>query len=141
MKLLEKYMINMKLEHIALTINNHDEIIDFFHNVLEMKTVKAFTLNSELSSTIFNIKKGVHVYLLKKDSLIIEIFVSPVKISHGYSHVCISVSEREIMMQNAIKFEYEVIQIERENSDLVFIKDKSGNTFEIKEQDYEANKA
>ncbi len=123
----------MKLEHIALTINNHDEIIDFYHKVLEMKTVKAFTLNSELSTTIFGIKKGVHVYLLKKDDLIFEIFVSPVKISHGYSHVCFSTSKREVLIQNAIKLDYEVIQIEREYSDLVFLKDKSNNIFEIKE--------
>ncbi len=37
------------------------------------------------------------------------------------------------MIQNAVKANYEVIQIERENSDLVFIKDKSNNIFEIKE--------
>lgn len=123
----------MKLEHIALTINNHDEIIDFYHNVLEMKTVKAFTLNSDLSSTIFNIVKGVHVYQLKKDNLMLEIFVSPVKISHGYNHICISVTNREIIMQNAVKLKYEVIKIERSYGDLVFIKDNTGNVFEIKE--------
>lgn len=124
----------MKLEHIALTVNNHDEIIDFYHNVLEMKTVKAFTINSELSSTIFRINKGVHVYLLERHGVVFEIFVSPIKISTSYSHICISVPKREILIQNAVKSDYAVIQIEREFSDLIFIKDKSGNIFEIKEQ-------
>jgi catechol 2,3-dioxygenase-like lactoylglutathione lyase family enzyme len=123
----------MKLEHIALTINNNDEIVDFYHNVLGMKTARAFTLNSELSDTIFKIIKDVHVYLLKKGNLFFEIFISPEKKSHGYDHVCISVTSREKMIQNAVKANYEVIQIERENSDLVFIKDKSNNIFEIKE--------
>jgi len=123
----------MKLEHIAITINNHDEIIEFYHKVLEMKTIKAFTLNSELSSTIFNIKKGVHVYLLEKHGVVFEIFVSPVKNSTSYSHICISMPKREALIQNAHKLKYEVIQIEREFGDLVFIKDKSNNVFEIKE--------
>jgi len=69
----------MKLEHIALTINNNDEIVDFYHNVLGMKTARAFTLNSELSDTIFKIIKDVHVYLLKKGNLFFEIFISPEK--------------------------------------------------------------
>ena len=123
----------MKLEHIALTINSHDEIINFYHNVLDMKTVKAFTLNSELANAIFNINMGVHVYLLKKGNLMLEVFVSPKKISHGFNHICISVSNRELFIQNAIKRKYEVIQIEREFNNLVFLKDKNGNAFEIKE--------
>ena len=62
-------------------------------------------------------------------------FTTDQEISTMCNHICLSVSKRDKFI-NAIKENgYECIILKREMSDLVFIKDKSGNLFEIKEEE------
>ena len=56
----------MKLEHIALTIYEPDDIKDFYLDILGMKEMKNFVLSKSLANKIFNIDKEVSVYLLQK---------------------------------------------------------------------------
>lgn len=123
----------MKLEHIALTINHVDEIWDFYQDVLGMELIRTFTLNCELANTIFKVNHDVSVYLLKKDNLVLEVFISAEEKSHSFNHICISVPERELFIQNADGRNYDIVRIHREQNDLIFLSDKSGNIFEIKE--------
>ena len=124
---------NMKLEHIALTINYQDEILNFYQGVLGMELIRTFTLNSELANTIFKINHDVPVYLLKKNSLVLEVFVSTEDKYQNFNHICISVSHRESFVQNAADRNYTFIRKERDYGDLIFLSDLSGNMFEIKE--------
>ncbi len=123
----------MKLEHIALSVTDTEEIKNFYFNILEMKEVKNFVLNKELANNIFKIEKEVPVFLLQKDKLFFEIFVTNMQNNQGYNHVCIEIQNREELVEKAIKQGYICIRIERDMFDLIFIKDKSGNIFEIKE--------
>jgi catechol 2,3-dioxygenase-like lactoylglutathione lyase family enzyme len=50
------------------------------------------------------------------------------------NHLCISVENREKLIKEVQDRGYETIIIERKQPDLVFIKDKSGNIFEIKQR-------
>ena len=123
----------MKLEHIALTISEPDDIKDFYLDILGMKEMKNFILNKSLANKIFNIDKEVSVYLLQKNDISLEIFILPGQSKHGFEHICLAVNDREELVENCLKQNYECIRIERDLFDLVFIKDKSGNVFEIKE--------
>lgn len=122
----------MKLEHIALTVNHENEIRDFYQDVLGMEPARTFTLNAELAFSIFGADHEVPVFLLEKEGLVLEVFVSANEIPHGFNHICISVPERELFVQNAVDRNYDVTRIERDHGDLVFLSDKSGNVFEIK---------
>ncbi len=126
---------SMTLEHIALTINHQDEILDFYQGVLGMELIRTFTLNSELANTIFKINHDVQVYLLKKNSLVLEVFVSNEDKSISFSHICISVTNRESFIQNAADRNYTFIRKERDYGDLIFLSDNNGNMFEIKEME------
>jgi len=123
----------MKLNHIAITITDFSEIKDFYKDLLGMKDVRQFTLNKNLSKNIFGLEKETIAYLLQKDELFFEIFILPQDIEKGFNHICFSVPDREEIVKQAKHKNYVVTRIEREHFDLIFVKDKSGNIFEIKQ--------
>ena len=126
-------IIKMKLEHIALSVKNTSEIEAFYKDILGMKEVRNFVLNENLAEKIFGIPQETAVVLLQKEDLVLEIFLSDEPRVKSFNHICIAVADREKLMKVVNQNNYEVIRIERDYSDLVFIKDNSGNTFEIKE--------
>jgi len=123
----------MKLEHIAITIDNSDEIINFYEHILGMKQARNFVLDKTLSKQIFGVHENVSVFLMKRDDLVLEIFIYKQNLQ-SVNHLCISVENRENLIKKVQDKGYETIIIEREQPDLVFIKDKSGNIFEIKQR-------
>ncbi len=122
----------MKLEHIALSIKDEHDINLFYKQILGMQEVRNFTLNKTLSGKIFGIATETNVHLLKKGDLTFEIFINPNQADLGFNHICFKTNDRDSLIDKAREGNYECIQIERENSDLIFIKDHSGNVFEIK---------
>ncbi len=123
----------MKLEHVALVINDPQEVEDFYKNLLGMSILKSFTLNRDLAAQLFGINNEAPVYLLKKNGLFLELFVEEETCTQNFRHICLSIPDREGFVEQTINKGYECIHLERAQSDLVFIKDKSGNIFEIKE--------
>ena len=123
----------MKLEHIALSVSDHKEIEKFYTNVLGMEQIKNFVLRKELASNIFGINEEISVFLLQKDKVVFEIFITTKYRKQAFEHVCIAIKNREELINKALLNGYKVIRIEREVIDLIFIKDKDGNIFEIKE--------
>ena len=123
----------MKLEHIALMISDIEEVKNFYIDILEMKELKSFVLKNELAQEIFNMSNDTVAFLLQKDDVFFEIFVSDEKLKQGFNHICISVKDREKLVGKSKAKNYNCIRIAREFSDLIFINDKNGNIFEIKE--------
>ena len=123
----------MKLEHIALSVSDHKEIEKFYKNVLGMKQIKNFVLRKDLAVNIFEINEEITVFLLQKDRVVFEIFITTEYRKQAFDHVCISIKNREKFINKVLLNGYKVTRIERELFDLIFIKDKDGNIFEIKE--------
>ncbi len=122
------------LNHIGMVINNVSEIENFYQNILGMEIVKQFKLDRELSNKIFKINRETDVYIMQKDDLILELFVAQNSDSVSYDHLCISVHSRWKLIEKAKKDNYTCLIIPRKNYDIVFIKDNSGNIFEVKER-------
>jgi len=123
----------MKLEHVALVITDPEEIENFYQNILGMTKLKNFTVDRALARRIFGIDKETPICLLQKNELLLELFIRPVPYERGFQHICISIPDREGFVEQAVQKGYECIRLKRTHSDLVFIKDGSGNIFEIKE--------
>ena len=125
---------NMKLEHIALSIANPEDIKNFYQDILGMNKVKSFVLNRSLANDIFGINKDTDVFLLQKELLSLEIFVIKELHIKNFNHICLAVDYRKMLFENAGQNGYTCICKKRGNSDLIFIKDKSGNIFELKDK-------
>ena len=121
------------LEHIGITINVESDIQAFYKELLGLKEVKKFDLYKELSEKLFGISNTVPVTHLSSDNLLIELFLTDKKQNPVYNHICISVQNRDNIIKKAKSMGFSVTNIKRESrDDLLFIKDKSGNIFEIK---------
>ena len=122
----------MKLEHIGLTVKSHEEIDAFYCKLLGFKRVRNFVLKRDVANVLFGINKNIQVSFLEKDNIRIELFVSEALNMRPIDHICISVPEREALVQRAKMAGYEVIRIKRPEFDLVFLKDGSNNLFEMR---------
>ncbi|RLD39551.1 MAG: hypothetical protein DRI74_00470 [Bacteroidetes bacterium] len=123
----------MKLHHLALTIQNEDELHKFYENILDFHLVREFKLEADWSSKIFNINKSAQAFYLEGHGLALELFIDEEKKQHSFNHYCLSFPDRESFVKKAKANKAIVVRIPRGSNDLIFIKDLSGNVFEIKE--------
>jgi len=122
-------------EHIGITINEESDIQAFYKDLLGLKEINKFDLFEDLSEKIFGISNTVPVSLFSNDDLLIELFLTDKKQKQVYNHICISVKNRDNIIKKATSMGFPVTTIKRESKDyLLFIKDNSGNIFEIKSQ-------
>lgn len=125
----------MKLNHIALDISNTIDIIEFYQNILGFNLEYKFELPEELSLNIFGIAKNLPVFFFKKDYLAFELFVCNDSVNKRIAHICLEMSDREQLISQCKEKDYKVKNIKRDNKpNLLFVWDKSGNCFEIKEE-------
>ena len=124
----------MKFEHVALTINDPLEVDRFYEEILGLRKEREFNLEANLAGTIFGIHQRTSVYQLRNEGLMMELFLTPSSTETGFRHICLSFENREEILRKVQEKGYECIRQERTHSDLVFIKDNSGNLFEIKEE-------
>lgn len=125
----------MKLNHIALNINNEEDRVNFYQNILGLQLEHQFQLSSALSMDIFDVSKQLPAYLYKKGNVLFELFVNPGNFNFGVAHVCLEMTDREGVITKCNNSGYKVKTIKRDKKpDLLFIEDKAGNRFEIKEE-------
>lgn len=124
----------MKLEHIALSITDPEDITNFYQDILGMDKVKDFVLDKSLAYDIFGINKDTNVFLLHKEQVFLEIFVINRLQIKSFNHTCLAFDDRKSVFENAKQMGYTCIYKQKESSELFFIKDKSGNVFELKDK-------
>lgn len=125
----------MKLNHIALSIQNKEELTDFYQNILGFRLEYQYEIDAVLASTIFNITKAAEVFRYSKDNLHLEFFVANEKTIPAFAHIGIDVADREVILEKCKKAGYQVTRVERkEKHDLLFVSDKAGNKFELKDK-------
>ncbi len=124
----------MKINHIGLNIQSEEEIIDFYKNILGFHFEYQFEISQKLAADIFGEKKQVKVFLYKRENILLELFINSLKSNNIFSHICLETKNREDIVIKCKKNGYKVIKIKRKDkADSLFIKDKSGNIFELKE--------
>ena len=120
------------LKHIAITVNDKNDISTFYKDLLGFSAERSFTLSEDLSDELFGIKGSVEVILLHSDDTYLEVFLSGRKMKPVYNHICITVKNREDLIGKAQFAGYTVTRVGRTlKPDLVFLRDSSGNSFEL----------
>ncbi len=121
------------LEHIGITINEESDIDTFYKDLLGLKEERKFELYEDFSEKLFGTGERVPVALLSGEDFFMELFLTERKQTPGYNHICISVENRDDIIAKAKSMGFPVTEIKRESRDaIVFIRDRSGNIFEIK---------
>ena len=120
------------IKHIGLTISNIQEIYDFYGQIMGFEKVKQFPLYREVAQNIFGYDESPEVFLLKKGSVELEIFVSLQKYKPAWSHICLEIPDAREIFTKARKHNYRTIFKENDKGGTFFISDSSNNLFELK---------
>ena len=120
------------IKHIALNFNDELKADLFFNNILELPSIKDFTLNKNLSNKIFGINKNIKVKTYGNKNIVFEIFITE-ELS-GFEHTCIEISNKEKFIKKCKENKIEPMLIDKGDKILLFIKDYFGNLYEIKER-------
>lgn len=122
----------MQLNHIGLNISDADEVKHFYQDVLGLQPERVFEINRPISLTFFGINGETKAFIVKNEHLRLELFVFDVPLKTGYGHLCVAVADREQTVLKCEEKSYRVLRMKREKGDLLFVKDKAGNIFELK---------
>lgn len=120
------------LNHIGITINEKADIKNFYADILGFETKDKFTLSKILSKQIFGIDKDTEIVVTAKKNFIMELFIATEANHRNFQHICITVDNRDEVIKKTKKNNYPCTVIKRDTSDIVFIQDRSNNSFEIK---------
>jgi len=121
-------------QHIALTINDPCEISAFYQNVLQGKVLRQFSLNPDITHTIFNTEGPVEVFVAEVQNTLLEIFLTSETENKVFSHICFSYRNADQVFNKALELGYMALVKKSPSHNTYFIHDKSGNMFEIKEE-------
>ena len=126
----------MKIEHVAIASNSVDDSDKFFINLLGLKKTRSFIVSADLMVQFFNVDKEQQIIRYENDTLSFEVFITngDSKSKDIFSHVCLVVENREILIEKSRSLGFKVIKVPRKSSEgyYLFIKDFFGNLYEIK---------
>ena len=123
----------VKFQHLGLTITDKADIREFYQDILDMEIQKEFTLNGDLAEQIFRQDHDIQVVAGTIGNLFIELFLSEEKPDVVWDHICFVSENRQALIAACQAKDFPVTVIERDPFDIVFVMDRSGNQFEIKQ--------
>ena len=122
------------LNHIALQCSDSEKAKIFFTEILGLPLEKKFVVSKELSEIIFGIVKDVEVEVYSNNRVRFEVFIIQNEENHGFEHVCVEIDNKKEFIERCKKYDLKTIIAEKNGKNLLFVKDFSGNLFEIKEK-------
>ncbi len=122
------------LNHVALQCNDKEKVETFFTEVLGLPIKKKFTVSGELSEAIFGIDESVDVEVYDNNETRFEIFITQTEEKRGYGHVCIEIDNKKEFIDRCKQYGIKPMFITKGGKNLLFVRDFSGNLFEIKEK-------
>lgn len=122
------------LNHVALQCNDTERAETFFTEVLGLPIKKKFTVSRELSEAIFGIDESVDVEVYDNNETRFEIFITQTEEKRGYGHVCIEIDNKKEFIDRCKQHGIKPMVITKGGKNLLFVRDFSGNLFEIKEK-------
>ena len=121
-----------KLHHVGVQCKNKDQAIVFYQKLLGLNLLKSFILDKELSSSLFNVSKDVEVLVFQNETMYVEVFIDDDSYDLRYNHTCIVVPNIDDLITQCELFNIESFSVQKGEKRLWFVKDFSGNLFELK---------
>jgi catechol 2,3-dioxygenase-like lactoylglutathione lyase family enzyme len=124
----------MILKHVALVCGSADNSDKFYQQLLGLVKINSKILPRELSRQIFDLDQELQVINYADESARFEIFINSKESIEAkrIEHVCLEIEDMEAFIKKCRALEAEILQIQKGDRLLLFIKDFDGNLFEIK---------
>lgn len=126
----------MLFDHYAVFSASEEKSDRFYIELLEMEKKYKFNVQADLIYKIFGLKQEFEVIRYGKNGVDIEVFITDkMEKRDNIGHLGIKMGNRDTILNKAKKMGYSVTKIEKSDGTYnLFIKDNSGNLFEIKEE-------
>ncbi len=122
------------LRHIAIHINNEEEIQKFYSEILQFNEFHRFTLDKNVADSVFGINEPVLVARMRQFNVELELLVHSQPIATGLAHHAFEFWRMHEVFSKAEKMNYKTIKVAKENGRMAFyVADAAGNFFELKE--------
>lgn len=125
-------MNNIVITHVALQSTDEQKADIFFRDVLGLAVYKERILYADRAEKIFGIKQDIKVKSYSNEHTVFEIFITKIRPSIHYEHVCLSVENKEDLIKKCIQYGIKINKADVNEKDFLFIKDFSGYIYEIK---------
>jgi hypothetical protein len=122
------------IKHIGIQYNDRESARIFFKEILGLEFKKTFTLSSELSNDIFGISEYVTIDVYQNDDSYFEVFLTNNITKNSYEHICLEIESKNQLIDKCKEHGLEPIVINKNGKTLLFIRDFSGNLYEIKQR-------
>lgn len=126
----------MLLNHIGVFNKNEDQAVRFYGNFLGFRKTREFTVPQELSEQLFSVSEDLKILVFENEGTKIEVFICAYcsQPSPDFSHSGFLLDNLSDIIEKAPGAGVELITGRTKEKTVYFIKDFSGNLFEIKQQ-------
>ena len=127
----------MQIGHIALVSSSEERANRFYRDGLGLKELRSMVIPAGLSKSLFGIDQELKVIDFGDERIKFEVFILK---SEGavplrkLDHTCLEVEDRDALLIKWKGLGFEILQVPKGDSLVVFLKDGDGNLFEIKEK-------
>jgi len=122
------------IHHVALECESQQAAETFFTKVLGIPKVKSSVLPRELSASIFQIDKPVPMETYDNGAVRFEVFLLAEPHPPIFVHIGIEIDDKPAFIARCQAVGLFPFVIEKEGKQLLFVRDFSGNLFEVVEK-------
>jgi catechol 2,3-dioxygenase-like lactoylglutathione lyase family enzyme len=119
------------IQHVALEYSHKETADLFFTEILGMEKVKTTPLPRVLSFSIFGIDTDVEMVVYANESSRFEVFLHAKRKEHSFDHIGLKVPDKDEFVARCKKHGLKPFVIQKNEKQLLFVRDFSGNLFEI----------
>ena len=120
------------LQHIALEVADGEKAALFFTEILGLERLKSMTLSPQLNSALFGKEEQVALETYGNGQMCVEVFITGRAPAPTYQHICLSVPDKAMFIAKCKAHGVTIITAQKGDRELLFIRDFSGNLYEIK---------
>ncbi len=122
------------VQHVALECASVQSADTFFIKVLGVPKVKSTLLPQELCVSIFQTDRSVQMETYDNGKARFEIFINPGLLKSSFVHIGVMVDNKADFVARCQQHGLKPFFIQKEKKQLLFVRDFSGNLFEIIEK-------
>jgi len=119
------------IQHVALEYSDQIFADRFFLEILGLEKVKTTILPRALSFSIFGIDADVEMVVYGNETSRFEVFIHAKRKEHAFAHIGLQVPDKDDFVARCKTHGLKPFVIQKNARQLLFVKDFSGNLFEI----------
>jgi catechol 2,3-dioxygenase-like lactoylglutathione lyase family enzyme len=123
--------IQTLVHHVAVECSDVQTADTFFRDVLGIPKVKSTLLSRELCQSIFNIDSPVQMETYDTGTMRVEVFITPEPVHPRFVHLGIAVESKAAFIMRCEQQGLAPFVVQKNGKQLLFVRDFSGNLFEI----------